>query len=333
MGFYAKKTLTGYRKIDGGAADQEADHYIETKEEHEETLQRLRDAQESAHYARESAQREKKRAAKEAERADRAEKQTQRYAMQAEEAAGKEQIIARKEKRISVLEERIEELEKQLQSEKFLHRNMMRIMKERSNQSRGITPKKAHDGYIVLESRQWTERYKEDLWDTEDHRERYDTPERRGAAVKKGYLKIIHKVAETWRSTIQTPYDASLPIRQVKSRIEEEIGSVLEDLNVESRLKGEHNGVYYDFGINEDGYQKNGLYRWKYLANYRAGLWELEIFTTKSLRVPEYRRPPQRIKGQSKKQEKADGTKTVYADDSGLDQTWYPDFDDVVMKG
>ena len=57
MGFYAKKTLTGYRKIDGGAADQEADHYIETKEEHEETLQRLRDAQESAHYARESAQR------------------------------------------------------------------------------------------------------------------------------------------------------------------------------------------------------------------------------------------------------------------------------------
>ena len=90
---------------------------------------------------------------------------------------------------------------------------------------------------------------------------------------------------------------------------------MLEDLNVESRLKGEHNGVYYDFGINEDGYQKNGLYRWKYLANYRAGLWELEIFTTKSLRVPEYRRPPQRIKGQSKKQEKADGTKTVLAKD------------------
>ena len=243
MGFYAKKTLTGYRKIDGGAADQEADHYIETKEEHEETLQRLRDAQESAHYARESAQREKKRAAKEAERADRAEKQTQRYAMQAEEAAGKEQIIARKEKRISILEERIEELEKQLQSEKYLHRNLQRIMRERANQARGITPKKAHDGYIVLESRQWTERYKEDLWDTEDHRERYDTPERRGAAVKKGYLKIIHKVAETWRSTIQTPYDASLPIGQVKSRIEEEIGSVLEDLNVESRLKGEHGSI------------------------------------------------------------------------------------------
>ena len=326
MGFYAKKTLTGYRKIDGGAADQEADHYIETKEEHEETLQRLRDAQESAHYARESAQREKKRAAKEAERADRAEKQTQRYAMQAEEAAGKEQIIARKEKRISILEERIEELEKQLQSEKFLHRNMMRIMKERSNQSRGITPKKAHDGYIVLESRQWTERYKEDLWDTEDHRERYDTPERRGAAVKKGYLKIIHKVAETWRSTIQTPYDASLPIGQVKSRIEEEIGSVLEDLNVESRLKGEHNGVYYDFGINEDGYKKNGMYRWKYRANYRANLWELEIFTTKSLRVPENRRPPQR-KTKTGKAKKA-AAEGRYMDDTGLDQTWYPDVSD-----
>ena len=67
MGFYAKKTLTGYRKIDGGAADQEADHYIETKEEHEETLQRLRKAQEAAHYARESVQKENKRAEKEAD--------------------------------------------------------------------------------------------------------------------------------------------------------------------------------------------------------------------------------------------------------------------------
>ena len=74
MGFYAKKTLTGYRKIDGGAADQEAEYYIETKEEHEETLQRLRDAQESAHYARESVQKEKKRTAKAAEMADSAER-------------------------------------------------------------------------------------------------------------------------------------------------------------------------------------------------------------------------------------------------------------------
>ena len=101
---------------------------------------------------------------------------------------------------------------------------------------------------------------------------------------------------------------------------------MLEDLNVESRLKGEHNGVYYDFGINEDGYKKNGMYRWKYRANYRANLWELEIFTTKSLRVPENRRPPQRnAKTGKPKKAAAEGR---YMDDTGLDQTWYPDASD-----
>ena len=127
--------------------------------------------------------------------------------------------------------------------------------------------------------------------------------------------------------TIQTPYDASLPIGQVKSRIEEEIGEILKDINVETRLKTAYNGTYYDFGTNNEGYEKNGMYRWVYKANYRADLWELEIYTTKSLRVPEHRRPPQRIKSQSKKPKKATGTEIVYADDYGLDQTWYPDFD------
>jgi len=41
-----------------------------------------------------------------------------------------------------------------------------------------------------LESRQWEERYTEEHWDTEDHRERYGNPENRGRAIRKGYLKI-----------------------------------------------------------------------------------------------------------------------------------------------
>ena len=333
MGFYAKKTLTGYKKVDGGAADQDAEYYIETKEEHEETLQRLRDAQESAHYARESVQKEKKRAAKEAERADSAERQIRQYAAQAKSDAEKrvrkaEAAVAEKEERISSLEEEIEELKKQLQNERHLYRNMKRIMRERANQARGITPKKAHDGYIVLESRQWTERYTEDHWDTEDHRERYGDPENRAQAIKKGYLRKTRKTAEAWKSVIQTPYDSSLPIKQVEGRIEKEIEAVLEDINVETRLKTEYNGVYYDFGINDEGYEKNGLYRWKYRANYRSGLWEMEIYTTKSLRVPENRRPPQRNAKQRQGSRKKTAAEERYMDDTGLDQTWYPDVSD-----
>ena len=91
---------------------------------------------------------------------------------------------------------------------------------------------------------------------------RYGDPENRRYAIKKGYLRRERKTAEAWRSTIQTPYDASLPIGQVRNRIEEEIGEVLKDINVEERLKAEYNGTYYDFGLNNDGYKKNGMYRW-----------------------------------------------------------------------
>lgn len=330
MGFYAKKTLTGYKKIDGGAADQDAEYYVETVEEHEESLRWLKKAQEVANNAREASKKAEKEKKQAVERIESAKKQIQQLSRAREDAEKRalvaEKDIAERDERIAVLEKEIKELKKRLQSEKYLHRNMQRIMRERANQARGITPKKAHDGYIVLESRQWEERYTEEHWDTEDHRERYGDPENRGRAIRKGYLKIAHKTAEAWKSTIQTPYDASLPIGQVKSRIEEEIGEILKDINVETRLKTAYNGTYYDFGINDEGYKKNGMYRWVYKANYRAGLWELEVFTTKSLRVPENRRPPQR-KTKTGKAKKA-AAEGRYMDDTGLDQTWYPDASD-----
>lgn len=320
MGFYAKKTLTGYKKVDGGAADQDAEYYIETKEEHEETLQRLRDAQESAHYARESVQKEKKRAAKEAERADGAERQIRQYAAQAGKRVSEaERAVSERDERITFLEGEVDALKKQLQSEKYLNRNMMRIMRERANQARGITPKKAHDGYIVLESRQWTEKYIEEKWDTEDHKERYGNANGRGYARAHGYLQTRKASAEVWKSILQTPYEVSLPINQVQYRIDQEIGDVLDDINVTQRLEPEYNGRYYDFGKDSAGYEINGMYRWKYKANYRAGLWELEIYTTKSLRVPEHRRPPKKAKGRKTK------NKEQYVDDTGLDQTYMPD--------
>ena len=327
MGFYAKKTLTGYKKIDGGAADQDAEYYVETVEEHEESLRRLRKAQEAALYARETAKKAEK---EQKQTAENARKQIRQHSQAREDAEKRtqdaEKDVVERDKRISALEGKIEELEKRLQSEKYLHRNMLRIMRERANQARGITPKKAHDGYVVLESRQWEERYTEESWDTEDHRERYGDPENRRYAIKKGYLRRERKTAEAWRSTIQTPYDASLPIGQVRNRIEEEIGEVLKDINVEERLKAGYNGTYYDFGTNDEGYEKNGMYRWVYKANYRAALWEMEIYTTKSLRVPENRRPPQRnAKTGKPKKAAAEGR---YMDDTGLDQTWYPDASD-----
>ena len=315
-------------EAEGGSSDPDLAEVRMTDEEYRDLWDRIRSSKREAESARAEGERQKNEAWRQANRAvekarNDADAEAKRRIAIAQQSAAASAAEA------SSLQDELEQVRAELQNEKNLHRNMMRIMKERANQARGIKPKKEHDGYVVLESRQWTERYTEDVWDTQDHKDRYDNPEDRAYALKHGYLRIDHETAEVWKSVVQTPYNSSLPIKQVRERIEAEIGAVLQDINVETRLKTEYNGTYYNFGTNEDGYEKNGMYRWKYKANYRAGLWELEIFTTKSLRVPEHRRPPQRIKGQGKKPKKAAGAESMYADDSDLDHTWYPDASDL----
>ena len=124
-----------------------------------------------------------------------------------------------------------------------------------------------------------------------DHRNRYNSPKGRHDAIKKGYLCIELKSATVWKSIIQTPYEASLPVNQITDLVKTGIDAIRGELNIDTRLKTEYNGKYYDFGNNNEGYKANGMYRWQYKANYRTGLWELEIYTTKSLKIPENRRP------------------------------------------
>ena len=198
------------------------------------------------------------------------------------------QLVDGRDAEIVQLKERLEAAEQEIQNEKDLNKNLIRIMTERSNQKRGIKPKKGHDGYIVLESRQWKQKYVVDVWDSSDHEDRYAN--NRGIAIKKGYLNVDHREENVWKSVIQTPYDASIPLAEVMSRIESDLGDVLKSIGCECRIKPEFNGEYYDFGTNDNGYPKNGMYKWLYKANYRVGLWEIEIYTTKNLRIPEYRR-------------------------------------------
>lgn len=288
MGFFAKKTFTGYREVPGGYSDPEAEYYIESKAEYDSDIKKIRDAENAAACAERDAREEKKRVI------DNANAQLYKYQKSADEEAERkvkaaQQIVEEKDNEIEKLKRQLEAAKQEIQREIYLHRNMIRIMTERANQKRGIKPKKNHDGYVVLESRQWTQKYTEETWDTEEHKQSYAN--QRGVAIKNGYLKIEHKEEKVWKSTLQTPYDASLPLAQVCDRIEEDLGTVLQSIGCELRLRPEYNGVYCNFGTNDAGYPMNGMYKWQYKANYKMGLWEVEIFTTKSLRVPDYRRP------------------------------------------
>lgn len=152
---------------------------------------------------------------------------------------------------------RIADLEAEVEQERNLNRNLLRISRERANADRKISPKKQHDGYLVLQSQEWRER-------------RSDK----------------NTIRRTWRSIIQTPFDASVdPVIAEKQIFDSLTGSVLKSLGCDKYVLPEDNGKLYN---TED--DENVLYFWHYGADYRSGYWNVFIYTTKPLIVTPDRR-------------------------------------------
>lgn len=147
-----------------------------------------------------------------------------------------------------------------------LNNNLKRIAIERANAKRGLTPKKEHSGYVVLSSVQYKEH-------------------------------THNGVVDVWRSLLQTPYDASLPYEQITDDIWVDVlnrKSVLESLGIIHMQRKKDNGVYRTWTtIDDAGVEREtcGLYRWNFKANYVCGLWEMTMYHTQSLYVPEEYRP------------------------------------------
>ncbi len=172
-------------------------------------------------------------------------------------------MLSQEIKRAKILErekeeltDRIAELEAEVEQERSLNRNLLRISRERANADRKITPKKQHDGYLVIESREWRERRPD-----------------------KGTIR-------TWRSIIQTPFDASMePDVAEKQIFDDLIDFVLTSIGCDKYVLPEENGKLYN---TED--DENVLYFWHYGADYRSGYWNVFIYTTKPLIVTPDRR-------------------------------------------
>lgn len=293
--FYKKGPL-GMVKAEAGMSDPDASEVRMSMKEYRGLLDDIQSAEKSAASARAMAE----------DRIDRikenAREKIEDVRRQAEAEAGKrisaaQDDVRRIKKEATSLQEQLAEAQAAIRNEKNLNENLVRIMRERANQSRGIKPKKQHDGYIVLESRQWKEKYKEEIWDTEDHRARYVGS--LGVARKKGYLRTVQKEVAAWKSVLQTPYDSRISLEQVQYKVEEELfrKGILTNIGCTGMYDGYKDGA---FDKNE-----NILYRWVFKANHHSRLWELEIYTTGELTVPEYRLPSQKtqkIKEKSKKQ-------------------------------
>lgn len=178
--------------------------------------------------------------------------------------------------------------EEQLQNQVGLNENLKRIARERANATRKIPNKKQHDGYLVLSCRQWTEHYLHELSE-EEYAEK--PVEFRNSH---SFPCLEPKTAQVWKSILQTPYDASIPLYNIQELIEENDlwdKGILKDVGCTQMNESSINGYYQVFTQKEGSKECNGLYKWSYIANYRSGFWEMELYTTQCLQVPEYRRP------------------------------------------
>lgn len=160
-------------------------------------------------------------------------------------------------------------MEENLEKQRILNENLKRVCRERANALRKISPKKEKSGYLVLYSNQFKERYK----------------------GKEGKTAV----ADTWKSLLQTPYDASIPLDLIIDDIWDNLmNDVLYQMGFRKIQETEKNGTYQIWTEeDEDGddVEVCGLYRWCFRANYREGLWEMILYSTKGLSVPaEYRK-------------------------------------------
>ena len=176
-------------------------------------------------------------------------------------------------------EQNIMEREQAISGKLASAQNVYRIMRERANAARGIVPKKSHDGYLVLSSRQWIERY---------------------PAVVSG--KKMQCSTAVWKSVLETPYDVALVADQIGKQIENDLRTIVNDIGCHCMVSDKDNGRYkISMEKIENSREKNILYKWDFVANFRSGFWQLEIYTTQGLTVPESRRLQQKQRYTSEK--------------------------------
>lgn len=266
----AYKNLAGYHELKDNDEKHDAEYVILTVDEYNKMVRDYKNLQEKMRQneikyeeekedLKESCEQEIERIISEAqEKVDAAESIIPDAEAEAENIINRANRDANKIRRDA--DQYRTDMEEEISIIKRRDNNLIRITKERSNAARGLKPKKKHNGYLVLQTEQWKD----------------------GKNI-------------AWRSVIQTPYPSSIPKKQIYSKIMDEDfwndEKVFGALGIVSMRKEGYQGKYKSFGTNDEGYEKNGCYNWLFKANHVTGLWEVVIFTTKSITVPEQYRP------------------------------------------
>lgn len=150
----------------------------------------------------------------------------------------------------------INKITKDLYQQEHLNLNLKRICTERANAKRGIKPKKEHNGYIITRSEQYEHRYT--------------------VLVSRKNKQCSYWL---WKSTIQTPFDSSMSWSAVEKEI---LQTLKESILFSFGIKGK---VVNFSDITKDTVENTVIWNmYKARANFKGGLWEIDIFHTKPVK-------------------------------------------------
>jgi hypothetical protein len=240
MAEFVKKMALGYKAVPGGYSDGECSHVILTKTEYENQNWEIKKAERNVTDITVECSRQIRQAESEAER----------------------KIKAAEETSIMQISEMKRQLEKEQEESAYqrrLNENLLRINRERANADRKLKPKKGHTGYVVVNSKEYEYKYRED---------------------KRTLTSVM-----LWQTILESPYKVKFSVEQARKQMYEEL--------FKNHIIGKI-GVYGYWDIDYENMIENELYKTEYIdkniavkyqlqANYKTGFWEIIILHTKPL--------------------------------------------------
>lgn len=249
MSEFVKKTMMGYREVQGGHSDPECTHVILTEKEYGKLLRKISDAEQEVRITKDNAGKEIR--------------QAQGSAQRSIEAV--EHEVAQK---VAELERALAAEKKESEYQRGLNVTLLRISRERANADRKLERKKEHSGYVVTYSAEKEYRYKIDRrnW---------------------GRVMLWETVLQSPYTADFTEQQARTQIWEDLFRVREDNTWQIGRLGLNAHLKGKYETLIEKPNWNTDYAYRNVLLtsEIKLRLNFNQLYWEVVIQHTKPLGV------------------------------------------------
>lgn len=244
MAEYVKKTPFGYKEVQGGYSSSEWEYAIVSRKEYSNQETELRVAKSEKSEAEEKAKKD----------VDRANSEAKREINEAYKAA---------DEQVEKIKQELAAANAEIEYQRGLNENLLRINRERANADRKLKPKKEHTGYVVCSSseRDYTYRLK-----------------------GKNYKIIL------WETVMQSPYTIDFTEELARKQIidelfkEDERGDFfITKIGITAGYPGGYVAMIEDKEWAKEHKKYNVMVERKLRMNFRLGYWEIAFYHTKPL--------------------------------------------------